>query len=143
MKMNCEKELLKKMGLDCEMPDTGCCGMAGSFGFEAEKYDVSKGAANACCCPRCAPRGRDTLMIADGFSCREQVRQTTDRVPLHLAEVIQMGMREGAAGTPGDYPERKYITPVPARPSFLASVAVLAGGLFLAGAIFGLSKGRD
>ncbi len=72
-------------------------------------------------------------MIADGFSCREQVRQTTDRVPLHLAQVIQMGLREGAAGTPGEYPERKYITPEPRRPSLMASLLVLGGGVLLAG----------
>jgi len=55
------------------------------------------------------------LIIADGFSCREQIAQSTDRRALHLAQVIQMAMREGPSGPAGDYPEAGYMDRMPAR----------------------------
>jgi Fe-S oxidoreductase len=85
MKLDCEKKLLESMGLDCDLPDSGCCGMAGAFGFEADKYDVSIAAGERVLLPAVRKAGKDTLIIADGFSCREQVRQTTDRHALHIA----------------------------------------------------------
>ncbi len=86
------------MGLDCEMPDTGCCGMAGAFGFEREHYDISIKCGERALLPAVRQSAKDTILIADGFSCREQVRQTTDRVPLHLSQVLQMALREGERG---------------------------------------------
>ena len=59
MKMHDEEEISRSMGLDYELLDSGCCGMAGSFGFESEHYDVSvKRSANWCCCRRCGRRRR-------------------------------------------------------------------------------------
>jgi len=89
-----EPELLRRMGLDVEVLDSGCCGMAGSFGFERDKYDLSVALASRVLLPaiRAAP---DALVVADGFSCREQLRQLTGVRPLHLAEI----MRDGAAPT--------------------------------------------
>ncbi len=136
MKMNDEKVLLDKMGLDYEMPDTGCCGMAGAFGFEKEHYDVSIKCGERVLLPAVRKASKDTLLIANGFSCREQVRQTTDRVPLHLAEVIQMALRDGERGPGGSYPEKGYITPQPAKPSLLSSLAVLAAGALVGGALW-------
>ena len=67
--------LLEQTGLDFELLDSGCCGMAGSFGFEAEHYDVSVAVRRARPAPG-GPRGRDdTLIVADGFCCREQIEQ--------------------------------------------------------------------
>jgi hypothetical protein len=56
---------------------------------------------------RLAPR--DRLIIADGFSCREQVAQTTERRALHLAQVMQMALRDGPDGARNDPPERDYL----------------------------------
>ncbi|HTU19480.1 MAG TPA: FAD-binding and (Fe-S)-binding domain-containing protein [Gemmataceae bacterium] len=89
-----EQEILKKMGLDFEMPDPGCCGMAGSFGFEADHYDISMNVGEQRLLPAVRQTGRDTLIIADGFSCHEQIDQGAGRRPLHLAQVIQMALRE-------------------------------------------------
>jgi len=89
-----EQELLKNMGLDFEMPDPGCCGMAGSFGFEAEHYDVSMKVGEQRLLPAVRQAGRDTLIIANGFSCHEQIDQGAGRGPLHLAQVIQMALHE-------------------------------------------------
>lgn len=112
MHMDAEVALLKKMGLAYNLLDSGCCGMAGSFGFEAGKYDVSLGAGERALLPAVRQADKETLIIANGFSCREQIAQTTDREALHLAQVMQMALREGQAGTPGAYPEHTYNHPV-------------------------------
>ena len=83
-----ERALLSRMGLEIEEPEPSCCGMAGAFGFEREHYDVSMRLAERALLPRIRGAPRDALLIADGFSCREQVRQGTGRLPLHLAEVV-------------------------------------------------------
>jgi Fe-S oxidoreductase len=86
-----DEELLKQLGLDVNVLDSGCCGMAGSFGFEAgRKYEVSIAAGERVLLPAVRQAEPDTLIIADGFSCREQIAQTTGRRALHLAQVIQM-----------------------------------------------------
>jgi FAD/FMN-containing dehydrogenase/Fe-S oxidoreductase len=129
LNFDCEKELLKKMGLQLECPDTGCCGMAGAFGFETEHVDVSLACGERVLLPAVRAATRDTLIIADGFSCREQVRQMSDRVPLHFAQVVQMAIAYGARGPAGDYPEQKLITPAPPIPSIAQTAAWLGAGV--------------
>ncbi|PYQ50084.1 MAG: FAD-binding oxidoreductase, partial [Acidobacteria bacterium] len=90
MKFEPEESALKKIGLDFEHLDSGCCGMAGAFGFEAKHYDISMRIGERVLLPRVREAERDTLIIADGFSCREQIEQATGRQTLHLAEVLQM-----------------------------------------------------
>jgi FAD/FMN-containing dehydrogenase/Fe-S oxidoreductase len=80
--------MLKRAALDYELLDSGCCGMAGAFGFEREKYDVSIKCAERVLLPAVREAAQDTLVIADGFSCREQIAQCTGRRPLHLAQVL-------------------------------------------------------
>ncbi|HEX5055674.1 MAG TPA: FAD-linked oxidase C-terminal domain-containing protein [Gammaproteobacteria bacterium] len=89
-----DRALIGAVGLDCEIPDTGCCGMAGSFGYEREKYVVSIAAGERRLLPRVRLCDADTLIIADGFSCREQIRQATGRQAMHMAEVMQMAWRQ-------------------------------------------------
>ncbi|MGH8100061.1 MAG: (Fe-S)-binding protein, partial [Chthoniobacterales bacterium] len=99
MKMDDELSLLRKMGLDSDIPDAGCCGMAGAFGFEKNHYDLSLKCGERLLLPTVRQAAKETLVIADGFSCREQISQTTERRPLHLAQVLQMAMRsEGHEG---------------------------------------------
>jgi FAD/FMN-containing dehydrogenase/Fe-S oxidoreductase len=97
MKMADEETILRRLGVDYEMPSPGCCGMAGAFGFEKEKYPVSTAVGELELLPAVRRAPEDWLIIANGFSCREQIRQCTGRHALHLAEVIQMAMRDGAA----------------------------------------------
>ena len=87
-----EIKIMKKMGIDVDVLESSCCGMAGAFGFEKEKYQVSVDCADLKLLPAIKDSDKETLIIADGFSCREQVMQLTDRVPLNLSEVILMGM---------------------------------------------------
>jgi Fe-S oxidoreductase len=104
-----EREVLQDMELDLEVLDSGCCGMAGSFGFEAEHYDVSIRCGERVLLPAVRAAAPDALIIADGFSCREQIAQTTGRRALHLAQVIQMALREGPHGARALPPERDYL----------------------------------
>jgi FAD/FMN-containing dehydrogenase/Fe-S oxidoreductase len=93
MQIEKDKALIKSIGLECEFPDAGCCGLAGSFGFErGEKYDISMHVGERVLLPAIRNANNDTLLIADGFSCREQILHGTGRKALHLAEVLKMAM---------------------------------------------------
>jgi Fe-S oxidoreductase len=91
MRFDAEDQVMKRMGLDYEHPDSGCCGMAGAFGFQREHYDISMKVGERVILPAVRETDDDTLIIADGFSCREQIAQATGRMPLHIAEVLRMG----------------------------------------------------
>ena len=108
MGMGAEQELYERMGLEFELLDAGCCGMAGSFGFEAEHYDLSVAVGEHRLLPIVRDAPADTLLIADGFSCKTQVEQLTDRRPLHTAQVIKMALDHGPEGVPGSRPEQRY-----------------------------------
>jgi Fe-S oxidoreductase len=91
MRFDTEMTVLKKLGLDVDRPDSGCCGMAGSFGYEAgEHYEVSQACGERVILPKVREAPQDTLILADGFSCREQIEQGTGRRALHLAQVLRM-----------------------------------------------------
>lgn len=87
-----ERTMLERLGLDCEVLDAGCCGMAGSFGYEKEKYDVSMRCGERGLLPAVRAAADDTLIIASGYSCREQIRQATGREAVHLAQVMRTAM---------------------------------------------------
>jgi len=116
MKMTAEESVLRRLGVEFTSPAPGCCGMAGSFGFEREKYEVSMAIGELELLPAVRQAPSDWLIIADGFSCREQIAQSTRRRAFHLAEVLQMALRaESEASCPAsvarDYPEQEWIRP--------------------------------
>jgi len=90
MRMHDEEALVRKMGVDLQALDSGCCGMAGSFGFEKENYDVSLAIGERVLLPAVRQAAADILIVANGFSCREQIRQSTKRKAIHLAELLQL-----------------------------------------------------
>ena len=94
MKMTDEESVLRRMGIDFHAPAAGCCGMAGSFGFEHDRYDISLAIGELELLPALRNEPAENLIIADGFSCREQIAQCAGRKALHLAEVIQMALRQ-------------------------------------------------
>src|SRR6266404_3292041 len=94
MKMTDEEALLREMGAEVLLPDSGCCGLAGGFGFEKDKFEISQAIGERVLLPAVRRESRETLIVADGFSCREQIRQATGREPLHLAEVLRLAMKE-------------------------------------------------
>jgi len=92
MKMDHEVALLQKTGAEVQVPDAGCCGMAGPFGFSAEKIDVSKAVGERVLLPAVRKASNDTLIVADGFSCQEQIAQLTGRRAIHLAQALQLAL---------------------------------------------------
>ncbi len=135
MKMTDEESVLTRMGIDYYAPAPGCCGMAGSFGFEADKYDVSLAVGELELLPAVRKASPDCLIIADGFSCREQIAQCTDRHALHLAEVVQMALREGPLGPHGPYPEQIHVQ----RRKADVERSMRQAGLVVAGAAAGMA----
>src|SRR5207249_7628365 len=140
MKMDAQEKVLRRLGLHYQMPDSGCCGMAGAFGFEDRHYDISMKCGERVLLPKVREAPKNTLVIADGFSCREQIKSGTDRRGLHLAQILKMAIDETPSST--NFPERKYIRQeelYDAKP-LLAAAAILAGVSF---ALWGLLKSRD
>ncbi len=82
-----EERVLARLGFDVEAVDSGCCGLAGSFGYEASHYDVSMAAGEDRLFPAVRAEPPDVHVVADGFSCSSQIDHGTDRVPVHLAEL--------------------------------------------------------
>jgi FAD/FMN-containing dehydrogenase/Fe-S oxidoreductase len=83
-----EVALLRKAGATVEPIEATCCGMAGPFGFEADKFEVSKTIARSGLLPAVEAANPLTLIVADGFSCREQIAQLSGRRAMHFAEVL-------------------------------------------------------
>jgi len=94
-KLFAEKAIFEKMGIEHRNPDAGCCGMAGAFGYEKANghYDIAVAAGERVLLPEVRKAPADDLIIADGFSCQEQIIQQTGRTPLHMAQVLQMAIR--------------------------------------------------
>jgi Fe-S oxidoreductase len=111
MRMNSEEKILDAMGLQYKDLAAGCCGMAGSFGYEKDKYDVSIAVGERVLLPAVRKADVSTVIIADGFSCKEQIVQETPRGALHLAEVIKLALDRPETGGPTAYPENHFIAP--------------------------------
>jgi Fe-S oxidoreductase len=136
MRLYDEEAVMKKMDLDFQVLESGCCGMAGSFGFEEDKYEVSQKCGERSLLPAVRKAGLSTLVMADGFSCKEQIQQGSPRQALHLAEVMQMALHDGD-GAHEMYPELELVKKraLAQRRSMkragVVTVLVLASGLFL------------
>ncbi|MBV9499918.1 MAG: FAD-binding oxidoreductase [Acidobacteriaceae bacterium] len=128
LQFGAEENVLRKTGLDYQILDSGCCGMAGAFGYERDHYEVGIKCGERVLLPAIRTASKGTLIIADGFSCREQIRQQTDRHALHLAQVLQMALHEGPRGPMSELPEEHY-TDSERTPSM--PVGILAGAIAL------------
>jgi FAD/FMN-containing dehydrogenase/Fe-S oxidoreductase len=96
-----ELKLLDEAGVAADMLDAGCCGLAGNFGFERGHYDVSVACAEDKMLPAIRSRDPDTLVLADGFSCRTQIRELApDREPRHIAQLLAAAVRRNRNGCP-------------------------------------------
>lgn len=123
-----EEAVLDRMGLDANILDSGCCGMAGAFGFEAEHVAISQAVGERVLLPAVRSAPGDTLVITNGFSCREQIAQGTGRRALHLAEVLRLGLASGA-----DSGRTTVVTDNPRRLSVLLALVLLGAGLWWKG----------
>jgi Fe-S oxidoreductase len=132
LKTQAMANVLSKMGVHFAEPEPGCCGMAGAFGFEAEHYDISLQVGERHLLPSVRQATKDTLIIADGFSCRTQIAQGSDRHPLHLADVLLMAFDADTRGMARPYPERYYLN---TQPPMLQTSTVVLVGVALAGGV--------
>ena len=97
-----ELRLLARMGADVSVPSTGCCGMAGAFDFETAHRDLAIAIGEQLLLPAVRTAGESTAVVADGFSCHEQIRQET-RQPVHVAEVVAAALADrGTARAPDE-----------------------------------------
>ncbi len=143
LKMDAELSVLRKLGIDFDLLNSGCCGMAGAFGFEkGDHYDVSIKAGERVLLPAVRDADDETLIIADGFSCREQIAQDTDRRALHMSEVIKMAMDQGPDGPTGGKPEEGHAEEYGAPEHSLLALAGAAGMALGAGVIGWTIKNR-
>ena len=129
--LDAEKKLFEAMGATAEILDDGCCGMAGSFGFEEHKYDLSMKVYEHQLGPHLRDLPAEKIVLADGFSCKTQIEQATGRRPLHLAQLLH---RSKPGNGLLDYPHNG----LPEQGSQEGSASMRTGALLLAGVAVGL-----
>lgn len=88
-----ERKLMTRLGMEAKTL-TGCCGLAGNTGFERGNYPISKAVAEQRLLPSIREAAPDTLVLADGFSCRTQIGQETGRGSLHLAQLLHRALNQ-------------------------------------------------
>jgi Fe-S oxidoreductase len=129
-----QRKMLEKMGLELAPNPTGCCGHAGSFGYEAEHHPVSMTIARQALLPAIEKAGDDALLIADGFSCRQQIAHIAGRNALHPAEILALaleGERTGSARATEDRLRQPAATVAPAGIAVASAALVIVAGLSL------------
>jgi FAD/FMN-containing dehydrogenase/Fe-S oxidoreductase len=140
-----EQRLLDRMGVHVDLSDSGCCGMAGSFGFEQGHYEVSMACGERALLPNVRKAAGDTFLIADGFSCRTQIEQGQDgRRAMHVAEALQLALDYGPGGPPAGAPPEAACRRPPTRERSGPRTAAVAGvaGALLAAALLGWARRR-
>jgi FAD/FMN-containing dehydrogenase/Fe-S oxidoreductase len=144
MGMNAEKELYERMGLDFEVLDSGCCGLAGSFGFEKEHDEISREIGEQRLMPMVRKAPEEAILVADGFSCKTQIEQMTERRALHTAQLLKLALERDSAAEPGPRPEEGFPDVVlDGSAGRLREAAVLGGTLVTGAAVAaGLLRGR-
>lgn len=111
MRLKEEKSVMEKAQLQYRVLESGCCGMAGAFGYEEDKYQVSVACGERMLLPEVRKTPVSAVIVADGFSCKEQIAQETNRHALHLAEVLRLGINGERDHLPVMFPERHFIEP--------------------------------
>ncbi|MDN5746996.1 MAG: FAD-binding protein [Pseudonocardia sp.] len=129
-----EQQVLERMGVEVESLTGGCCGLAGSWGFEEGKYDISMDCGEQKLLPTVREAAQDTVVVANGFSCKTQIEEAgTGRRALHLAQVMAMAREHGRRGYRGGPPEEPYYLKRPQagprRQAARALAGLVAGGL--------------
>lgn len=126
-----EQSMFEAIGVELQPNPTGCCGHAGSFGYETEHYPVSMTIAGQELLPAVRNAGIGTLIVADGFSCREQIRHGAGRHALHPVEVVELALRKETVGSARAIEDRLRQPAATAQPVPAIAALVIAGGLLL------------
>jgi hypothetical protein len=140
MHMKEEKALMDKMQLDHRALESGCCGMAGAFGYEKDKYQVSVACGERSLLPEVRKAAVSTIIVADGFSCKEQIAQETNRHALHIAEVLKLGLTPDRQ--PVMYPEDDFVQPRKAAQRRSMARAAIATGFAAVALALALRKSK-
>jgi hypothetical protein len=136
MRLDADKAVFDAMGLQARVLDSGCCGLAGSFGFEHDKHAAAQACAERALLPALREQPESTLVLADGFSCRTQIEHGSARQGLHLAEALELALDFGPAGPPArEGPEHALVTERQA--AVRASTQRALGGVLLALGLLG------
>jgi hypothetical protein len=132
--MDPEQQLLERMGLEVEPVSGGCCGLAGSWGFEQGHHDISLACGEQALLPAVREADRDVVVVADGFSCKTQIEQAgVGRRALHTAQVMKMAREYGPDGYRGGLPEDPYYEVKPSAPPKAKAARAGAGAAAVAG----------
>lgn len=134
--MHADEQLLERMGLDVHQAQGGCCGLAGSWGFEDGKREISLRCGEQALLPAVRQAAGDTLVVADGFSCKTQIEQAgTGRRALHVAQVMQLARERGPDGWAPGHPEDAHAGRRPEPPPSVrrARAAIVAAAVLAAG----------
>ena len=109
-KLLAEKQIFEKLGVEARYPEDGCCGMAGAFGYEKQNghYEVGLAVGERVLLPQVRKAAADELIIADGFSCQEQIEQQTGRNALHMAQVLRLALHRNREAV-GKRPESQMV----------------------------------
>ncbi len=137
--MDPEERLLERMGMEVEQVNGGCCGLAGSWGFEHDKREISLACGEQALLPAVRDAPDETIVVANGFSCKTQIEQgATGRRALHAAQVMKLARERGPEGWTSGRPENGYYEvrpPAPAQAKRARALAAVAGaGVATAGA---------
>jgi Fe-S oxidoreductase len=135
--MDPEHQLLQRMGLEIEPVSGGCCGLAGSWGFEQGHHEISMQCGEQALLPAVREADEQTIVIANGFSCKTQIQQSdAARNALHVAQVMKMAREHGPQGYRGGRPEDPYyeVRPKPSTRVRLTRAGVAGAGLAAVGA---------
>jgi Fe-S oxidoreductase len=90
-----DRSVMAAAGIKATVPDSGCCGLAGNFGFERGHYEVSRAVGERVLLPAVRNAAPTTAVVADGFSCRTQIAHGTPRRAVHLAELLADALGSG------------------------------------------------
>nr|WP_244164109.1 FAD-binding and (Fe-S)-binding domain-containing protein [Caballeronia sordidicola] len=101
-----DKAILDAMGVTATMLDSGCCGMAGSFGFDPKHADISSTVGELVLLPAIRSSPQTTLVLSNGFSCREQIQQGTGRRVVHFAELLAIAHKAARTAPVADSHEK-------------------------------------
>jgi FAD/FMN-containing dehydrogenase/Fe-S oxidoreductase len=134
MGIGAEKELYERMGLDFEILDSGCCGLAGSFGFEKDHDEISREIGEQRLMPMVREAPQEAILVADGFSCKTQIEEMTDRRALHTAQVLKLALERDPAAEVGPRPEEAFPDVALDGSAGRLREAVVLGGALAAGA---------
>jgi Fe-S oxidoreductase len=144
--MNQERELLERMGMEVEQASGGCCGLAGSWGFEAGHHEISMRCGEEGFFPAVRRADDATFVIADGFSCKTQLAQSdSPRRAMHVAQAMKMAREYGSSGFRGGRPEDAYYLKRPQAPAMARAtrigVTVIGASLLVTSAVAGAIRG--